>query len=367
LEVKVLYEEFEISNFRGIDNLKIGKLKRINLISGKNNSGKTSLLEALFVHCGTYLPELALRINAFRGFGEITCDLAEWSESPWDSLFYDLSRSIILKGKIKKEGTREIKLTSERGSSTDVKSEINKFSISESETMAKSSKAKKVLKLTSRLYGGPKKEKASSFRLILHEDGVEIKPAPKNPPFPTIFITTRRKPNFKEEAKRYGILRKNKEDRYLLKALRTIEPRLESLSVIYTGEQPVIYGDIGKPHLISLPEMGEGIMRLQSIAAAIGNAKNGVVLIDEIENGFHFSVLKNIWKVIDRASKNFNVQIFATTHSFECIAAAYDVFSENEPYDLSFYRLELRKNNIKAISFEKDDLGMAINQHLEIR
>ena len=62
-----MYYKFTIDNFRGFKNLTLNSLKRVNLISGKNNVGKTSLLEALFIHCGAFNPDLILRVNAFRG------------------------------------------------------------------------------------------------------------------------------------------------------------------------------------------------------------------------------------------------------------------------------------------------------------
>jgi AAA15 family ATPase/GTPase len=60
-----MYTSFEITNFRCFDHLKLDNLARVNLIAGKNNVGKTALLEALFVHCGAYNPELAVRLNSF--------------------------------------------------------------------------------------------------------------------------------------------------------------------------------------------------------------------------------------------------------------------------------------------------------------
>jgi predicted ATPase len=58
-----MFTSFEAKNFRGFRDLVISELSRVNLIAGMNNVGKTSLLEALFVHCGAYNPELALTIN----------------------------------------------------------------------------------------------------------------------------------------------------------------------------------------------------------------------------------------------------------------------------------------------------------------
>jgi AAA15 family ATPase/GTPase len=63
-----MYKSFEIKNFRGFKELKIENLKRLNLIAGKNNAGKTAILEALFIHCGVLNPELVPVVNAIRGY-----------------------------------------------------------------------------------------------------------------------------------------------------------------------------------------------------------------------------------------------------------------------------------------------------------
>ena len=62
-----------------------------------------------------------------------------------------------------------------------------------------------------------------------------------------------------------------------------------------------IHGDIGLPLLLPIPLMGEGLRRLLSLLLAIANLKDGIVLIDEIENGFHYSVHKKVWQAIASA------------------------------------------------------------------
>lgn len=91
-----MYPSFEIRNFRCFDHLHIADLARVNLIAGANNAGKTTLLEALFLHSGAYNPELTLGLNAFRGISEIKVSFARRDESLWDSLFYQFDTSKIV-------------------------------------------------------------------------------------------------------------------------------------------------------------------------------------------------------------------------------------------------------------------------------
>jgi ABC-type multidrug transport system ATPase subunit len=84
----------------------------------------------------------------------------------------------------------------------------------------------------------------------------------------------------------------------------------------------MINGDIGIGRLIPLPLLGEGTVRLLEILLAISTTRDGVVLIDEIENGLHYSVLKKVWKAIAQYARKSNSQIVTTTHSWESIEAA---------------------------------------------
>lgn len=76
-----MYKSFEIRNFRCFPRLTLAHLERINLIAGVNNIGKTALLEALFLHCGAYNPELTLRLNTFRGIDTVKVERGRWTEN----------------------------------------------------------------------------------------------------------------------------------------------------------------------------------------------------------------------------------------------------------------------------------------------
>jgi AAA15 family ATPase/GTPase len=113
--------------------------------------------------------------------------------------------------------------------------------------------------------------------------------------------------------------------------------------------------------------MGEGIGRLLSIILAIANAKGGTILIDEIENGLHYSVLTDVWKAIADAARRVDVQIFATTHSQECIRAAHEAFENTEQYDFRYHRLEQVKDEIRAVTYDQETLATSDEMNLEMR
>ena len=129
----------------------------------------------------------------------------------------------------------------------------------------------------------------------------------------------------------------------------------------------MLQGDIGLGRPIPLPIMGEGMVRLASLVLRLAIASNGVVLIDEIENGLHHSIMPKLWSAIGDVAREFNTQLFASTHSLECIKAAHRAFTEGGKYDLRVHRLERTKKGIKAVTYDQEDLSVAFETSMEIR
>ncbi len=119
--------------------------------------------------------------------------------------------------------------------------------------------------------------------------------------------------------------------------------------------------------LIPLPLMGEGLTHITSLILHISNAPEGVVIIDEIENGIHHSIFELIWEAINKVSQKFKTQIFATTHSMECIKAAHEAFKDEEIYDFALHRIEKIKEKIEVNSYDRETLESAIDIDLEVR
>ena len=115
--------------------------------------------------------------------------------------------------------------------------------------------------------------------------------------------------------------------------------------------------------------MGEGMRRLTSLLLAISTTRDGVVFIDEIENGLHFGVQGGVWKAIAEAAREYNVQIFATTHSYEMIFAAHKAFLVDEPYDFRLHRLHrsTKTGEITPTTFNRFTMSAALDAEAEVR
>ena len=129
----------------------------------------------------------------------------------------------------------------------------------------------------------------------------------------------------------------------------------------------MIHADVGLGRPIPTGLLGDGTQRVLSMALACGNAMGGTVLVDEIENGVHYSKLPHLWRAIATFAAKFEVQVFATTHSNECLSAAHEVFSENAEYPFRLFRLDRTNGEIKAKSYDRDILETAIESAMEVR
>lgn len=361
----VMYQSFEVNNFRCFRELRLTGLDRVNLIAGKNNVGKTALLEAIFLHCGAYNPELALRFDALRGIEAIKLEPGWAEETPWDSLFnqFDTSSMVELKGINEQNVLRILRLkiirqTRELTRIHLTQSVLDKFK----EIVPLSASSPQLLELEC-----VEGEQSQSYYLILDEKGIHSPILPPPPPFPAIFLPARVRIHIAEDASRFGKLEMIGRQDLVLKALQVIEPRLRRLAVVVVGGVPVIHGDIGLGRLMPLPLMGEGMARLNSLVLAIANAPKGVILVDEIENGLHHSVLPKVWRAIGDTARAFDTQVFATTHSFECIVAAHKAFSEGERYDFRLHRLDRVNDSIRVVTYDQETVEAAIEMGLEVR
>lgn len=362
----MVYRSFRITQFRGLDDVSVSDLKRVNLITGKNNSGKTTFLEAIFIHCGAYSPELVMRVNVFRGIEAMRISPVFPFDTPVNSVFtgFDTSKTVTLYGKFEDGEERTIRLRSGQASEDLARLRVvsPQGKVTHLATLETSQRSR-ILKLECEDSHG-----VSSFSLAVSPEGIQVEPVPPPPPFPAIFNSARTRVPSSEDAERFGNLEVVGDAGMVLNALKLLEPDLKRISVVVVGGVPMLHGDLGIGRLLPLPLMGEGMARLASLVLSIGSSRNGVVLIDEIENGIHYSVLPKVWEAIKSAARAYNVQVFATTHSYECVQAAHEVFSQDDEYDFQLLRLERsREKRVQAISYDKTTLEAAIESGFEVR
>ncbi|MBL7064443.1 MAG: AAA family ATPase [Anaerolineae bacterium] len=357
-----MYKSFTVRNFRCFDDFTIESLERINLIAGKNNVGKTALLEALWLHHGYHNPELGLRLRTFRGLDRFKRD-----EFLWD-LFseFDPGKTIELSSRDQDDRARSLHITIQEHPTSRVSlrerpvRESLAAEMIEQETTAPV-ESKVLLDYTDA------SGKSIQAHAYVESDGIRFERPPGVKEPSGIFLAARQRDNLGTLAERFGNLAVDNKEANIVQILRIVEPRLEGLTVQHRGGSPIIYGDIGTKRRMPLPLMGDGMGRLLGIALAIPEVQDGLLLVDEIENGLHNMVMSKVWQAIAELAREYTVQIVATTHSEECIRSAHQAFATSEQYDFALHRLERVKGAIRAVTFDRETLEAVTELGLEVR
>ncbi len=116
-----------------------------------------------------------------------------------------------------------------------------------------------------------------------------------------------------------------------------------------------------------LKSLGDGVLRLFGVALALANSRDGFLLIDEAENGIHYSVQRDYWRMVLQAAHQNNVQVFATTHSSDCIRGFAEAAAELEDTEGILIRLSRRDGHLRAVEYPEEELAIAAEQGIEVR
>ena len=356
-----MFKSVRIQNFRQFKDLELKNLGRINLITGQNNTGKTSLLEALLLHVSPTNPEIVLTVAQLR---EIEKVLAEGPNS-WGWIFRDSADSEVIT--IESQDTMNNRLTQKVMTSRSLQIPQTNFPVSSS--------APGTYEPVITTSGRPLHSLTSEFRDLQGNRGTSrirldggsttVEHLEGNFTFKRWYLAT--KPESPVEAAQIysRVVLAGREDD-IVEALRVLDPRLERLRVLDSGTGPSVHADFGDGRFLPVNVAGRGFSRLLSMVSIMIDTAGGLVLIDEIEDGLHYSALPAVWKAIIAAAHKHDVQIFATTHSLEAIEAAVEG-SEGYEGSLAFYRLERRDGDIKVVMGEDNRLRSAVKVGTELR
>jgi hypothetical protein len=158
----------------------------------------------------------------------------------------------------------------------------------------------------------------------------------------------------------------------VIKALHIVAHDLEKIVLVQSpqkSEERILMAKLsGFLHPVPFKSLGEGTVHLLGLVLAIIQARDGAVLLDEIENGVHYSVLEPMWRLILEQSKKLNVQVFATTHSWDCVKGFQAAAAAAAPATgARLFRLEKNGDRIRGIAFTSQEVGIATAENIEIR
>lgn len=156
-------------------------------------------------------------------------------------------------------------------------------------------------------------------------------------------------------------------------ALRLVAPSFDRLS--YVQQSGAIAGTfLAKlnefPQPVPIGSMGEGIWRMLTIIIALVRAKDGFLLVDEIDTGLHHSIIADVWKIVLSTAEKLNVQVFATTHSLDCIRGLAQICRDDLAEDgsedrISMHRIE--RDKPESIHYRERQIVIAAERGIETR
>lgn len=357
-----MIDKVEIKNFRGIKHAQIDKLARVNIFFGKNNCGKTSFLESLFLLSGMSNPTLSLNINHLREY-------YKFNDSDLDINFYnlDISKPIVVRGYKNDILSRELEIT--KFISNNQRVDVSKLVDKISNNSANISYGYKL-----KFIDGSIPDKILNSDIVISPNTEEVDKYDSK-----IVVDKRYKEKFVAKMvvstlpfkKRISYLKEiinNKQEDILIRALSKFDSRIKNISLI--GDDLMV--DIGLPTLLPVNVMGDGVKKLLSLVVSIYECKNGVLLIDEIDNGLHFSVMKDMFKTILEVAEENNVQLFITTHNIDLIKSVSSLLMEE---DYARYQTEVlshklihdNSGELHVLTYDYNSLNYSIEQELEVR
>lgn len=338
-----MYKKLSIQHFRGIKSLQTDALAQINIFLGRNNSGKTSVLEALFLApgVGDYPP---LLLNHVRG---VPPDESLVESNAYMFFKRDYSLPIIIK-------TKGSGIFDDIGTRV----EINPI-FEEVDKMDQSIKSEGIKSTTGIQF--PTGLNVSVEYKRENKEGKKLSKTVVNF-LPTRQIDANTIPNF-ERIVELGL----KGD--LVELLQEFDRSITGIELI---RDKIMLRIEGMDHLLPIQFVGDGLRRFFSIWAAVCNPNNQIVLIDEIDNGIHHSSYCLLWKALLKvAERRSDLQIFVTTHNEEAVLELEEAIellnSENIPTVALHSLVRQETGDIKVYSYEPKDFSSARERFIDLR
>ena len=385
-----MLNSLEIKNFRILEDFRVSKLGRVNLIVGKNNSGKSSVLEALRIYAGNanrgLLEQIASghdEIHRSKDNEQIETDI----QIPFEDFFVGRQ--------FPQDETLAISI-GELASDDDLLRIEHGFIFEE----------KKILKDTS----GEIIERSTHMRRVLQDSLDELSPeiishalfvSKGKRSFPSIRLDKYRAPfrmdisgtlpcsviptqfiSVDDLADEWDKIVFTEYEDVVRQALRIIMPEFENLTFV-RNDGHIKYPRQGfrrfakvkisdSPHPVPLNSLGDGMLRVLQLVLKVFPAKGGFLLIDEFENGLHFSVQEKVWELLFDMAQKLDIQVFATTHSWDCIESFANAAIARKDIEGVLFRVgqsakKSDQGQVIATVFDEDALHNITQADVEVR
>jgi len=369
-----MLKTLKIENFRCFQEFELQQLGRLNLLVGTNNSGKTSILEAIQLLTSPYNLEILKDIMMSRGEYLLTDKLKlnfgnryEKYELDIRHLFYgheiNIGSRFSILGKNNNHEEEKILVSVEKTGQLSLFEDLQEL------VLMINSVARNNEQL-----GFPLSSQEGMILDYLRGFPKDI----KNLGVKTQFVTSSSLTTEKM-IKLFDQVVLNPEEDLVIKALQIIEPNIKRIANLSSDQYRKYprYNDNSRSGFVVLFEdnnqripigsLGDGIWRILGLTLALVNARNGILLVDEIDTGLHFTTMSDMWKLVWETAKELNVQVFATTHNSDCWTSLATIANAENPSEegITIHRIEKGKNH--SIVFTEPEIVIAAEEDIEVR
>lgn len=357
---------FSIHNFRAFEALELPHLGRVNLIVGRNNVGKTMLLEALRVHRAQGAP--ATLLGMLGTHDEFVRDLPEGRKAPVDvaALFFGWNTAVPASiGPLDAEEQRlvfEVQHTKTKPAPT---------KLTDTEDTPHH-----VLVIThgTEQVGWIQLDAALGYLRASHvlsgpEYDAVVRRSGQYAHLGSPFVGPR---SISDEtiARWWDATSLTDAERRVIESLRIVSP-VERINLVAhpLGRQRMVQVLLeGRSRPLPLRHLGDGMHRIFALALALENAREaGLLLVDEIENGIHYSGLPRLWRFVFEAAARHQVQVFATTHSWDCVQAFQAAAADRGDAESALIKLFEEEGTVRAAVLQSEDLAIVARDRIEVR
>ncbi|WP_296829278.1 ATP/GTP-binding protein [uncultured Megasphaera sp.] len=359
-----------IHNFRCFQDLSVIKMAPITLLGGRNNSGKSAILEAVFLAFGYRSANIFLMLAAGRnGNGQLQAT----PERIWSPLFFNFEKTDEFSLSVKQDNGKDFRLAMRKVPDENISLDINNGTVTgifkqgyapqdldnhffalqythtrdEQQTQGQFSFENTQIRYVS-ISEKPKKDDASFVKVSFYKN---------------LYI-----PDNGTVAEGVGKLILDGRKTELLDVLRLFDVRISDILTLVENNLPYVYVALDDGMKMPITYMGDGINKVLHLLLLILTSPNGIVLLDEIENGFHYSVYPKVLRALYEAALNGHCQLVITTHNDDILRQSAAVMKElNQLNSLCYQRLSVSDKGRKAYAFSGDELEAALDADLEVR
>lgn len=361
-----------IQDFRLFHHLDVRSLARVNLIVGTNNSGKSSLLEAIHLLTSDDVRSSLMFILSERGefvpgFLDPRSDQGRSGGYQVSQVFHDRTLATGKKAVIQSTGDRDavLRISLQDGRSQRRESDQPSLFVDDEDVAGG-----RIEWMVFERNG----HDGEGVRLRITEDGLLIdrsfnRSQAVHPKGRSRFMTTNTM-GVTELAALWDKITLTPKEEKVIESLRILDPAVERIS--FTSSRTSNSGILLKLRQeegpVPLGSMGDGMRRILAISASLVSVDNGTLLVDEIDTGLYHKVIADMWRLVIETAEKQDAQVFATTHSWDCVKAFRSALVDSSnPEAGCLVRLERSGDRVKAVRYSVDDLDIAVEEGIEVR